>query len=214
MRRKAIVSSMLVVLGFAATATADSAASAPSAGSVYLANVTAAGTGCSPSSLATQLAGDLQSLDIELNNGFDAQVGPGIPVHEKRKNCDIAFTVHVPAGWSFALTEAEYQGYAQLDPNVTGVQSSTYWFANEGPVQTTSTQLGFDGGGYDDVYDRLDVIDQAQWSQCGVDRIANINMSVAVNNSKNTSGNGFLSLDYANVHVQGRAHWRLNWRPC
>ena len=213
---RSIIQGSLLAMTFSlssiAMADGPYASSPPDPDGVYVKEVTAGGSGCSASSLSTQFSHDLSSLDIQITQGFAAQIGPGVPVYERRKNCVVTFTIHVPNGYSFALTEAEYEGYAQLDNGVTGAQSATYWFANDSRHQTGATNLS---GPYDGVYERHDSVDELVWSQCGGDRLANIDAQVWVNNSKNRSGNGFVSLDFSDVHVQGEhLRWHLLWQKC
>jgi hypothetical protein len=206
------LATLMLTLSSVAMADAPATSVSPDPYGVYVKDVTAGGSGCSASSLSTQFAPDLSALDVQVVQGFAAQIGPGVPVYERRKNCVLTFKVHVPSGYSFAITDAEYEGYAQLDPGVTGAQSATYWFANEPNQQTGATNLS---GPYDGVYERHDTVADLVWSPCGADRLANIDMQVWTNNSKNRAGNGYVSLDFSDVHVQGsHLRWHLLWQKC
>jgi hypothetical protein len=52
------------------------------------------------------------------------------------------------------------------------------------------------------------------WANCGVDSIANLNASVSLNNSKNKSGSGMMTLDEADFGPHVIFHWRFAWQQC
>jgi len=66
--------------------------------------------------------------------GFDAfvaYIGPTAPQSAKSKACQIHLNLKYPGGFSFAVVEAVYHGYARLDPDVTGTFLSTYFFSQD-----------------------------------------------------------------------------------
>jgi hypothetical protein len=60
---------------------------------------------------------------------YVASIGPGVSITESRKNCQLDINLQYPSGFQYSVFNADYRGYAALDPNVTGTQQSTYYFS-------------------------------------------------------------------------------------
>jgi hypothetical protein len=59
---------------------------------------------------------------------FTAQIGPGIAVTEGRKNCQINLDIRYPATLQYGAASTTYTGMADLDDDVSGAITSTYYF--------------------------------------------------------------------------------------
>lgn len=64
-----------------------------------------------------------------ISDEYVASIGPGVPITENRKNCQLDINLQYPSGFQYSVFNADYRGYAALDANVTGTQQSTYYFS-------------------------------------------------------------------------------------
>jgi hypothetical protein len=223
--------SVFGVLGLASSAFAAGPTAGPKTGvtsipdpnSIYIENITANGTGCPAGTVAASITPDGSTMELTFS-AFDASAGGGTPVSQERKNCAISFTLHVPGGLTYALAQADYNGFAQLDPGVTATEKTTYYIAGS-PATTatfstvlTATTPTADGGNYvdGDNYSRTDQFGLASlvWAPCGVDSIAIVNSSVNVNNAATAghTGYGYISLDEMDFGAAVVFHF--NWQHC
>jgi hypothetical protein len=104
---------------------------APPAGSVHITSVVYGGTGCPQGSVGTFLSDDASTLST-IFDSFTGAVGPGVPVTESRKNCQVNFFISVPDGYQFSFDHADMRGYASLVAN----QSLTWVFTKYFPSST------------------------------------------------------------------------------
>lgn len=182
----------------------------PPAGTVTIAGIVEAGTGCPPGSVASNVANDRQAFTL-LFSQFVASIGPGIPISEARKNCTMNIDLKFPSGWTYTIFTVDYRGFAQLDDKVTGAQTSQYYF--QGQPQTATLRTNLVGPRAEDytIRDTLG-LNAVVWSPCGAVRALNINAAVNVNNQNNLTGRGLMTLDTVDgavVHTYG-----LIWRRC
>jgi hypothetical protein len=60
---------------------------------------------------------------------YVASIGPGVPVVQNRKNCQLNVDLKYPGGFQYSILNTVYRGYAGMDAGVTGVQSATFYFS-------------------------------------------------------------------------------------
>ncbi|MBU2712213.1 DUF4360 domain-containing protein [Zooshikella harenae] len=151
------------------------------------------GTGCPSGTVSTTVAPDGKSFVL----GFDtyiAEVGPGVPYRESRKNCTITAQLNIPNGYSFTIVDVNYRGYASLDRHVKAMQQSRYFFA--GFAQEARLRTNFQGP-YDDNYlisDRLG-LHSVVWSSCGAKEPVVINTELRVSNGRYRRARGLITTD-------------------
>lgn len=58
-------------------------------------------------------------------------MGPRADITDSRKFCQLNLELSYSAGFSFAVYNAEYAGFADLDSGVTGTIKSNYYFSGE-----------------------------------------------------------------------------------
>jgi hypothetical protein len=102
----------------------------PTPGTVQIQGVVYGGTGCPQGTVASSISVDHTTMTL-LFDSYVASLGPGIPVTESRKNCQLNIQLLYPGGFQFSIFSADYRGYVELDPGVTGVQRSTYYFSGQ-----------------------------------------------------------------------------------
>src|SRR4051794_9858439 len=83
----------------------------PDPDTIYIEDLQYGGTGCPTNTAGGEISSDGTTFTVWFDN-FVATAGKGVPITESRKNCQLHFRVHVPAGLSFAVAEAHYRGYA------------------------------------------------------------------------------------------------------
>jgi hypothetical protein len=210
---------LVAIVGLASTAFAEgrtvplvNPSSDPN--TIFVEQVTANGSGCPSGSVAANFTQDFTLLELTFSQ-FVAQIGPGTVPADWRKNCIIAVTLHIPAGFTFALIGADYRGFAQVDQNVTGMQSTTYFIAGQLGQFTLSSNIPADVDSFGN-YSRQDEIPVAEWvwNRCGVDGIANLNASVSLNNSHDRTASGVMTLDETDISPQVLFHWHFAWQTC
>src|SRR6266516_1034269 len=82
----------------------------PAPGTVQIENVVYGGTGCPQGTVATTISNDHTTMTM-LFDAYVASLGPGVPVTENRKNCQININLHYPGGFQYSVFSADYRGY-------------------------------------------------------------------------------------------------------
>jgi hypothetical protein len=175
-----------------------------------ISSIVHAGSGCPAGSVAKNIAPDKQAFTL-LFDSFYAEVGPGVSIREKRKNCTVNLAFDYPAGWQFALINLQTRGYVSLDQNVNGLQQTSFYF--QGDAQTGRFISNYNGA-VDRDYVNVDTIpfSNALWSPCASKRSLNINSEVRIDNSRSRSGQGLLTIDSIDGYVTHL--YGVSWRRC
>ncbi|KIM26086.1 hypothetical protein M408DRAFT_330850 [Serendipita vermifera MAFF 305830] len=169
------------------------------------------GSGCPAGSAYYVLSTDKTAVTITFSN-FYANAGPGLPIAEARRNCQITLGVRIPGGFSFGIATVDYRGYYSLDDKVTAVQSSLYYF--QGQLAQASARSALVGpiDGADYTYrDQFDLVSTVQ-SPCGADSVLNIASSLQVSNTNNTKGYGYIANDSIDTHLAQT--FGFQWAVC
>lgn len=91
----------------------------PDPDQVWIDTVTYGGSGCPQGSASVDILADRKSFQIILQE-YIASAGPGIPLTQSRKNCQISVQLHYPGGFQYSVLSTDYRGYANLAKNVKG----------------------------------------------------------------------------------------------
>lgn len=173
--------------------------------------VTVNGSGC-PSGTAVQSSPDNTSFFVSYSD-YLAQAGVGASPTDFRKNCQLNVLVHVPSGFSFAVAEADFSGFAALAAGATALERANYYFAGEAPTAVVSHAFA---GPMEDDWHTVDTADVATlvFSPCGVSRNLNINTELRVSNgtSDPTQNTNWIAMDAMHASVQNVFHFA--WKRC
>jgi hypothetical protein len=106
--------------------------------------VSTSGTGCPQNEVSISISDDRTAVTLGFDE-FNTYIGPGVAASQNDKNCSIHLSVRYPSGYTFAVLDATYHGYAQLDPGVTGNISSVYKFEDGNNFAALSGNNGATG---------------------------------------------------------------------
>ncbi|KFA73419.1 hypothetical protein S40288_04197 [Stachybotrys chartarum IBT 40288] len=181
---------------------------------IRITGVNWSGNGCPQGTVSTSISADRTIVTF----GFDAfqtYIGPGLPMSERTKNCQLHLTLSYPGGFQFAVVESTYHGYAILERGVTGTFFSTYYFSQDA-LATTTTRTSISGGGeweFGNVYTKQDQIPTASvvWSPCGATGNLNINNRIGLTT---TNATAFGSITDDDATVAFTQQMNMQWRSC
>jgi len=177
---------------------------------VRVRNISYAGTGCPAGSVAENVSPDLQAFTLLFDN-YVAQTGPGVPFSEGRKNCQLNIDLDFPQGWTYTLFTVDYRGYVALDPGVTALQQSTYYFQGQPASGHLRTNMVGPTDRNFQITDQLGIA-ALVWAPCGAQRSLNINTEVRTSNMANPSGQGLITTDSIDGGLQ--QIYGIQWRRC
>jgi len=202
---------LLVTAFFAGTASLSLAQSYPDPNQVFIRNITANGSGCPIGSVGSDISPDAKAFTLTFSD-YQAEMGPGIPLSESRKNCQVSVAMNIPQGWSYTLLKVDYRGFATLDPGVIGQQRSTYYFQGaSGRTNSGSLFTNMYGPYSKDfiVSDDIEIQDLV-WSPCGVTRSLNINTEVRLQGPRGSRG--YITQD--SIDGELTQTYLISWRRC
>jgi hypothetical protein len=197
----------LTVASPVAELSSDTDADFPDPRQVYIEGLTSGGTGCPQGTVGQSISNDRQTFTMIFDN-FVASIGPGIPVTENRKACQLNIKLRYPPGWSYAIMSSDYRGYVSVDRGVTAAHKSLYYFA--GQTNQVSTSTTFVGPVSKD-YLASDRVGTIAWAPCGLS--ANLNIKGAVElRSASSNTRGQMTQDSQDGKV--KQILRFQWRRC
>lgn len=186
------------------------AAFADAPDNVTINNIVYAGSGCPAGSVAQNVSQDASAFTLMFDD-YMAEVGPGVPFFAGRVNCQLNIDLSYPSGWSFTVISIDTRGFVELDPGVTALQQSSYYFqGQDGSAVMSSNAVG----PIDTDYDLTDSLtsDALVWSPCGEQRSLNIDTEVRANNFGNPTGNGLITTD--SIDGQVTTVFAIQWQRC
>jgi hypothetical protein len=181
----------------------------PPADQIVIDLVAMAGSGCSPGTADVAVSPDNTAFTA-IYSEYLAQAGPGIAATEGRKNCQLNVLVHVPQGFTFAITKVDYRGYGLLQRGATATQRANYYF--QGMTQSTYTTHPIVAP-LDDNWFASDEVPVAAvvWHPCGELRNLNINTELRVAKGTSTDAS-FLTMDSTDGSIATTYHFA--WSRC
>ncbi|MEV4318894.1 DUF4360 domain-containing protein [Actinocrispum sp. NPDC049592] len=170
------------------------------------------GSGCKPGTAAVAVSDDNTAFTVTYSE-FLAQVGVGAGPLDWRKNCQISLKVHVPQGFTYAIAQADYRGFAHLERGATALERANYYFQGMSP--TAFVEHPFKGPLSDD-WQKTDSTDVAAlvWHPCGELRNFNINaeLRAAVGTSDPKKTTSFIAMDSTDGSITTTYHFA--WKTC
>ncbi|MET7391232.1 DUF4360 domain-containing protein [Streptomyces sp. NPDC005529] len=169
------------------------------------------GSGCPQDTSQVAVSEDNTAFTVTYSN-YLAQAGGGSDPVDFRKNCQLNLRVHVPSGFTYAIVQADYRGYAFLQPGASALERASYYFQGMPQTAFRSHQLS---GSYDDNWQTSDQTDYADlvWAPCGEKRNFNINTELRVNGGTSSpSRMSFMTMDSTDGSVNTVYH--LAWKEC
>ncbi len=154
------------------------------------------------------IASDKQAFTLSFGS-YIAEMGPGIPLRDSRKNCQITLTLTVPSGWQFSVGTFDYRGFADLPRKTKAVAITQYYFQGQSGTWGVSHTIN---GPFWDPFQFTDKIPLLSWSPCGEQRALNVNTSIAVRNSGARSRAAWAGTDSVDGYLTQK--WGISWRRC
>jgi hypothetical protein len=170
------------------------------------------GTGCPLGTAAIAVSPDNTAFTVTYSN-YLAQVGVGALPTDIRKNCQLNLVVHVPSGFTYAIDDTQYRGFASLAKGATAQLRANYYF--QGYPQTVYavhpiTAVGANDWQFDDSVG----IASLSYRPCGDNRNLNINteLRVAAGTSNLKTTTSFASMDSTDGSITTLYHF--SWKSC
>jgi Domain of unknown function (DUF4360) len=186
--------------------------SAPPSDRIVIDVTTVNGSGCPLGTAAIAVSPDNTAFTVTYSE-YLAQVGVGALPTEFRKNCQLNLIVHVPQGFTYAIAQADYRGFASLAPGARGIQRANYYFRGSPP--TPFRQHTFTGAMTDD-WHTTDItdIEELIFVPCGELRNYNINteLRVSAGSSNPHTTTSFMTIDSTDVAMETVYHFA--WKRC
>jgi hypothetical protein len=174
--------------------------------------VTVLGSGCPTGTAAVAVSPDNTAFTVTYSQ-YTAQVGVGASPTDFRKNCQLNLKVNVPSGFTYAISEVNYRGFASLETGATAMERANYYF--QGSPITGYINHPFTGPLADD-WQANDTVDIAAlvFAPCGVQRNLNINteLRVAAGTSDPTKTTSFMTMDSTDGSLTTIYHF--TWLKC
>jgi hypothetical protein len=174
--------------------------------------ITVNGTGCKAGTAAIAMSSDNTAFTVTYS-AYTALVGLGSTSTDFRKNCQLNLIVHVPSGFTYAISKVDYRGFASIVKGASATERANYYF--QGQSQTAYVSHTFNGPLGDD-WQTSDEVPLASmtWSPCGALRNLNINteLRVAAGTSDVKKTTSFITMDSTDGAINTIYHF--SWAKC
>jgi hypothetical protein len=164
---------LLVVAGIALsslTVPAWDVGGAPTDAKITASFAAVNGSGCPAGTVAVVAYPDNTGIMLSYSK-FYVQRGGDSAVTQGYQNCNLDIRMHVPSGFTFAVSKAMYEGYAYVLPGATARLIAKYNFQGQSP--TISSHVINNTTPFDDNWTITDEMSFANlsWAPCGEDVI-------------------------------------------
>ncbi|MFI0485781.1 DUF4360 domain-containing protein [Actinomadura sp. 9N215] len=173
--------------------------------------VTVNGSGCPPGTAAIALSERNEAFTATYSK-YIAQTGGSSAPTDDRKNCQINLKVHVPQGFTYAVSSTDYRGYASLQSGASATQLAGYYFQGNPDTREFSHSIP---GPYKKNFTHTDIVEVTQlvWSPCGEQRNFNINTQVLVDSGTSDPAKvSYIGMDSTDGSLKTTYHY--SWKRC
>lgn len=162
---------------------------------VSIKTVSYGGSGCPTGSVDATLGADASNVNLAFDS-LVAFVSEGVPIDESRKSCVATITLQLPReAMHFAVQQAEFRGFVDLDDKVTAQMKSTVYTPRTEPVDFLNTWQG----SLSENFRVTDATDKPVFSINTGDTVTlEVVVDARADNSNNTKGQGLLATDTIN----------------
>lgn len=194
------------ILLFAASLSgAATANDVPPLGSISIKNVAHSGNGCRPGSVASNISPDNKALTFMFDDFIVELNGRGT----SRKTCRLNIELEAPLGWSYAIFNVNFRGYASLDQNTTAVQTTGYSVQN---AARNIAKINFTGPIDEDYQTEMAIpVSTAPYSECLNPKVT-IDAGIEVTARPSALGNGLMTVD--SIDGELTHQYSLVWKRC
>jgi hypothetical protein len=138
--------------------------------------LTVNGSGCPAGSATVTALPDNTGFRVTYGS-FITQAGGSARPLDFRKNCQINLQVHIPPGFTFAISSAEYRGLANLQEGASGLQRTNYYF--QASPDNNYVDHTFSGP-LSKAWDTIDQAPELVYAPCGQFQNLNVNTELRV----------------------------------
>jgi hypothetical protein len=212
-----MIVSLAAVLGIILAAPANAKtinipSSPPPPGTITIEVVNVNGSGCKPGTAAVAVSPDNHAFTVTYSE-YQAVVGIGAGPLDFRRNCQINVKVNVPQGFTYAIAQADYRGYASLAKGATAKLTTSVYF--QGLSETLRATHNFKGA-LDDLWQETDTVEVAAlvYQPCGEKRLLNVNtdLRAALGTSDPKKTTSLITMDSTDGSVTTLYHFA--WLSC
>lgn len=188
----------------------------PPANEIKINSASTSGSGCPRRAVSVDISLDRTAVTLGFDE-FQTFIGRRFGSSERDKNCEIRLNVFYPGGYTFAVLEATYHGFAQLDAGVTGSFETSYSFPGSRMPRNgrteSNTRASITGGGQlvtGGTYTKKDSIptESRVLAPCGQNATMLIKTRINLSSS-NASAEGTLTGDDATFAFTHQMH--IEW---
>jgi len=182
----------------------------PKPGEVFIHKITYQGSGCPMGSVADLVASDSQAFTL-LFDSFVVEVGPGIEAKKAKKQCRVEVDLRYPPGWTYTVADADFRGYARIEPGAVGEQRSNLYFNGKGPKLATDYL-----GPYDNDYLVSNKVGggEQRWASCLTAETLTIDTVLLVKTKGGPNARARAMMTTDSVDGRLKHKYRLKWRKC
>ncbi|MGF1425695.1 DUF4360 domain-containing protein [Kitasatospora sp. LaBMicrA B282] len=207
----AFSATVLCALAFSGPAQALTFPPVPSGPGFTIGLVSLNGSGCPDGTAAVAPSPDGTAFTVTYSD-YLAKSGAGTAPTDSRRNCQLTVQVHAPQGFTYAVAEADYRGYASLAAGASAQEQANYYF--QGMQQTGTITHPFNGPLNDD-WQATDTTNIASlvWSPCGEVRDLNINTELRTDQgTADPTTTNYMTMDSTDGSLTTTYH--LDWAQC
>lgn len=162
------------------------------------------GTGCPEGSASVVVIGNMLSI---LFDEYVATTSYGRQTD--RKSCNYAVALAIEQGYTVALLEIDYRGFAHIPSGGMGVFTAEYfWAGQHGPMYYRAFPPGFFGN-----WQETDFVGGDAWSPCGGEVIARSNTSVLARKSS-PDGEEEAEVSVDSLDLEAEIIYYFEWDAC